>query len=227
MRRRRWAAIDERAVLDERAGVDQIVDVLARRALAGLAPARDGIGPVLVEADGMALEHSARSGRIEVEIDVARRLVAIAARRRPRSSRPAGVPSNTASPADTRQRLHDAAGRGRDHVLHLHRFHDEQLLALRGRLAPTSTSIAMIGALQRRAAAATAAVGHGGRLRPALAAQRFGLAVREHRERIVGCRRARRPDPVAATVGRRANAARGRLQRRRASAATWSSTKRV
>ncbi len=45
VRRRRWAAMDQRPVLDERARVAQVLDVLAGRALAGLPPALDGVGP--------------------------------------------------------------------------------------------------------------------------------------------------------------------------------------
>ena len=46
----------QRAVFDEAAGIDQIGDVLARRALVGLAAAGDGVGAVLIEAEA----HGAR-----------------------------------------------------------------------------------------------------------------------------------------------------------------------
>ena len=60
---------DERAVLDERARVAEVVDVLARGALAGLAAARDGVGPRGVEPDGVALAHLREIGADGVEVD--------------------------------------------------------------------------------------------------------------------------------------------------------------
>ena len=45
----------ERAVLDEAAFVEEVLDVLARRPLAGLAPARDGVGPLDVRGRAHAL----------------------------------------------------------------------------------------------------------------------------------------------------------------------------
>ena len=45
------------------------------------------------------------------------------------SMKASGAPSNTVSPAVTAIAAHDAAGMGGNHMLHLHRFHDEQRLA--------------------------------------------------------------------------------------------------
>ena len=44
-----------RAVLDEAAFVEEVLDVLACRPLAGLAPARDGVGPLDVRGRAHAL----------------------------------------------------------------------------------------------------------------------------------------------------------------------------
>ena len=48
---------DETAVFDERARVAEVVDVLARRALAGLPPPLHGVGPGGVEGHGLAFEY--------------------------------------------------------------------------------------------------------------------------------------------------------------------------
>ncbi len=52
----------DRAVLDERAVVDEVVDVLAGRAPLPGAPFGDGIGTRLVETDAMALQHVGEIG---------------------------------------------------------------------------------------------------------------------------------------------------------------------
>ena len=59
----------ELPVFDERAGVAQIVDVLARRALLRLAALRDRVGPGGVERDRVALEHLGEIGPDAVEVD--------------------------------------------------------------------------------------------------------------------------------------------------------------
>src|ERR1700754_381439 len=55
----RWVVLrrhDQRAVLDEAAGIDEIGDVLARRALVGPAPPRDGVGAAFVGRLVLALQ---------------------------------------------------------------------------------------------------------------------------------------------------------------------------
>ena len=59
----------QRAVLDEGAVVAQVVDVLAGRALTARAPSGDGVGPLLVAADGMARHDLGQVGSFSVEID--------------------------------------------------------------------------------------------------------------------------------------------------------------
>ena len=68
-RRRRCAAIISGRVLDEGAGIAEVVDILARGALAGFAAARDGVGPRGVEADRMALANLGEIGADVIEID--------------------------------------------------------------------------------------------------------------------------------------------------------------
>ena len=59
----------QRAVLDEGARVAQVLDILARGALIGFAPARDGVGPRGVESDRVALVHLREIGADVIEID--------------------------------------------------------------------------------------------------------------------------------------------------------------
>ena len=87
----------ELAVLDERARVAEVVDVLARRALAGAAALGDGVGPRLVERDRVPLEDLGQVGADVVEVD----LVVAAARASATSASStstSGWPSNTVSP---------------------------------------------------------------------------------------------------------------------------------
>ena len=62
----------QRAVLDEGARVAEVVDVLARGALTGLAPARDRLGPCGIEPVRMALVHLGQIGADVIEIDLLR-----------------------------------------------------------------------------------------------------------------------------------------------------------
>ena len=57
------------AVLDERARVAQVLDVLARRALTRLAPARDRLGPRRVESDHVAFVHFGQVRSHMIQID--------------------------------------------------------------------------------------------------------------------------------------------------------------
>ena len=118
---------DHRPVLDEAAGVDEVVDVLARRALPRPAPALDRIGPLLVVAERVPLHDL---GEI---VHGCRR-----ARRRPSTAAAtaggglalddgdeeiAGVHGGADLDADP---VDHAGVLRRDHVLHLHRLDDEQ-----------------------------------------------------------------------------------------------------
>ncbi len=61
---------DQGAVLDERARVDQVIDILARGPMVGLVAALDGIRPVVVARQGPTLQHlgQIRANGIEVEL---------------------------------------------------------------------------------------------------------------------------------------------------------------
>ena len=60
----------QRAVLDEGARIAKVVDILARGALMGLAPARDRVGPRFVETLRVALLHLVQIGADVVEVDL-------------------------------------------------------------------------------------------------------------------------------------------------------------
>ena len=64
---------DERRVLHEAAVVDEVGDVLARGALPGRTPARDGVGSTVIETDVVALDHLGEVGAHVVEVDRGRR----------------------------------------------------------------------------------------------------------------------------------------------------------
>ena len=70
MRARRWRRSRSAPYSTKDAGVEQVVDVLARGALAGLAPARDGVGPLVVERHRLALEILGEIGPDVVEVDL-------------------------------------------------------------------------------------------------------------------------------------------------------------
>ena len=59
----------QRAVLHERAGIDEVGHVLARRAVAPTVTLGHGVGPVLVEAEAAAVEHFGQIRPDVVEID--------------------------------------------------------------------------------------------------------------------------------------------------------------
>ena len=92
---------DERRVLDEAAVVDEVGDVLARGALPGRAPARDRVGPAVVEPDVVALDDLGEIGAHAIEVDrgaatASPRRGADARRRRARSASPGMTVSPTA-----------------------------------------------------------------------------------------------------------------------------------
>ena len=118
----------EAAVLDERAVVAQVVDVLAGRALVGLAAPGHGVGPGVVERDGVALDDLGEVGPDLVEVDLVvdgRGQVADVGRldEHQRVALEHGVADGDADEA------HEAGVGGRHDVLHLHGLHDEELLA--------------------------------------------------------------------------------------------------
>ena len=121
---------DERRVLDEAAGVDEIGDVLARGSLPGGAPAGDGVGAAVVEPDVVPLDHLGEIGAHVVEIDrgVDRDGLAAVAPS-PASTSTSGSPGITVSPTAIGERRDDAGPLGRDDVLHLHRLEHHELLA--------------------------------------------------------------------------------------------------
>ena len=91
----------QRAVLDEGAGIAQVLDVLARGALTGLAPARDRLGPRRIESDRVAL-HAPRPGRGGYDRDRLLFVSALATISTSASSMKAsGCPSKTASRSAT------------------------------------------------------------------------------------------------------------------------------
>ena len=128
-RRRRCAATVERPVLDEGAGIDEIVDVLAHRALLGLAAA-GGRPPGASRPGSGRGDRASRPDR--GGCDRGRRP---RPRRRPRRCPPparaatAVGPSQMVSPGATCSGAHDAGRFRRDDVLHLHRFHHRELRA--------------------------------------------------------------------------------------------------
>ena len=185
----------ERAVLDERPGIAEVVDVLARGALPGLAAALDRVGPRGVEraARGGDAPRRGRAARgrgpaADASARPPRRDVALLEHDERRAL-------ETVSPAATR----DARARRRppgavDHVLHLHGLHDEELRARRDRVARArrrrrrscpAWARARDEAVRPRRSLGGRGAGSARRAAPA-------LPVREHRERIAPRRRARR-----------------------------------
>ena len=124
----------QRAVLDEGAVVAQVIDVLAGCALTARAPSGDGVGPLLVAADGMARHDFGQVSSFSVEIDrVDRGHVVVRMTGRVEVDERGALQHGV---ADRRQHLdHDAGGLGRDDMLHLHRLDDDQWLRRRDGIA--------------------------------------------------------------------------------------------
>jgi hypothetical protein len=129
---------DQRAVLDEAAGVAQVLDVLAGGALAGAAAALDGLGAGGVEPDPVAIDHLGQVGPRPVA----------GGRRHLRGLLPLvdhrcvcrGDDRQQISPldrvaGDDRHRPHDAGVARLDDVLHLHRLDDDHRARHAHRLA--------------------------------------------------------------------------------------------
>ena len=136
----------DRAVLDERAVVDEIGDVLAGRAAADLAtPLGDRVGPVRRRA--RRRDEPCDLGEVGPHIRGVRRRPR---RRPPRWRTTPGSTEATASPAitvcptSTRIASDRAVARRFDRVVHLHRLDQHQLLPGHARCHQRTTSIVTI-----------------------------------------------------------------------------------
>ena len=120
---------DQRPVFVERARIDQPLDVFARHLVAGLAPAGDGLGAVLVQRQRVALDVLAQIVADVIEVELLRR--------GHRAARNLGLLDEDDRKAFAHHvarmhgdAAHDARVRRCDDMLHLHRFHHGHLLAL-------------------------------------------------------------------------------------------------
>src|SRR5262249_24372827 len=120
---------DDWTVLDEGAWIAEVFDILARGSLSGLSSSRDGFGAGIVEADRVAVERfrQIRADAIQIDSFGFRRFRSLhfglfdEGQRMPFEDRVSDVDRDLAhQPADLRL----------DDVLHLHRFHHEELPAL-------------------------------------------------------------------------------------------------
>ena len=120
---------DQRPVFLERSGIDQAVDVLARHAVAQLPAPGDRVRPVLVQPEGVAVVVFA-----QVVADVIRVQSHHggdgAAHDLGFLDEDDGIAFANHVARRHRDAAHDAAMRRGDHVLHLHRLDDGDLLAL-------------------------------------------------------------------------------------------------
>ena len=140
---------DEAAVLDERPGVAQVVDVLPRRALPAAATARHRVGARCVERHGVPIDdlRDVRPELVEVDLRGDVRDETADVGRLDEDERMAlehGVSHVDTDPAD------EPALRCGDDVLHLHRLHHHELLAGGDRIALDDGDL-HDRALQRRA----------------------------------------------------------------------------
>ncbi len=117
----------QRPVLDEGARVAQVLDIFASGTLPGLAPPRDRVGPRCVETQSVSLDYFRKIGTHAIQIDV-RRLGALRRFDLPLLDKRQRMPLKDRVAFGNRDPPHDSAPVGRDDVLHLHRFHHEQLL---------------------------------------------------------------------------------------------------
>ena len=125
---RALAGDGEGAPLDEAAGIDQVVEILPRRALVGLAPARPGVGPLVVERERAAFEILGKVGPDMVEVDLllGRRAFHVDVGLLDEQQRMAFVDRLAGLDRDP---PHVAARRTADLMLHLHGVHDQERLA--------------------------------------------------------------------------------------------------
>ena len=131
---------DQRPVFVERARIDQPLDVFARHLVAGLAPAGDGLGPVLVQRQRVALDVLAQvvADVIEVELFRGRHRAACDLRLLDEDDRKAFAHHVARMHGDAAD---DARMRRRDHVLHLHRLDHRHLRPSRT-ASPSATLMA-------------------------------------------------------------------------------------
>ena len=118
----------QRAVFDERAVIDELRDVLARRALVGLAPALDRGRAVFIQRDGVARDQFGQIGADVVEIDILflRHVMGVDLGRLEKQDRLVLHQRDAGSGDDLR---HPAAMRRGHEMLHLHGFEHGDLLA--------------------------------------------------------------------------------------------------
>ena len=157
------AGHDQRPVLLEGTGVDELLDVLARRPEAEPAPPGDRLRPVLVERVGVAADVLLEVGPDVVRVDLRRgfsRLAALGSLdQHERIALPDRVADGHRDPEDRAARV------GSEHVLHLHRLDHGDLLPAQDLVAFLYVD-AHDGALDRRddAPGAFRAVGLAGRV---------------------------------------------------------------
>ena len=116
-------------VLHEAAGIQEVGDVLARRALAGRAPAGDRVGASTVEPDVVTPEHLGEVGANAFQVDRGVRDRLFPGRALARLHEQQRVAGHHGVAHRDRHTPHHAGGVGGDHVLHLHRLEHEELLA--------------------------------------------------------------------------------------------------
>ena len=119
----------QRPVLDERVGVEQVGEVLARRAPAALAALRDRLRPCRVEPDLVTLAHRPQVLPLAVRplrLDARASCAPLPA---PGASVSSSWPSSTASPTATATARDDAVALREHLVLHLHRLQHHQRAA--------------------------------------------------------------------------------------------------
>ena len=118
--------VDQRPVLDERAGVDEVSEVLARRALPALVAPGDRVGPRAVEPDGVALADRGEIVADRVEVDGLGALLGGRGRLAGGQHGEELALVDRVAHGDL-DAPHDAVGLGDDLVLHLHRLeHDDR-----------------------------------------------------------------------------------------------------
>ena len=138
----------QRAVLDEGTGVDEVVHVLTRGALPGAAATLHRLGAQCVAGKGLAFEHFREVGPDRVEVEI----LPFAGIRRGNLGlvqHEEGAPLGHRVPFADDEPPDPAGPLRRDQVLHLHRFHDEQLAAEVNRV-PFRDEHLDHGALHRR-----------------------------------------------------------------------------
>ena len=119
----------EGAVFQERAGIDQIVDILPRRALVAASAASHGLGARVIQSDRPARLGFRQIGANEIQIDLRRRPRPRAASTSSGQKRRIGWPRATDLAFRHLDARHAAADVSGHHVLHLHGLEDRHRLA--------------------------------------------------------------------------------------------------